>query len=58
MSGSHKPGSTFKATVTSVAGGVATIEGEAEDIAYLVAGVEFVFHVRPVGADDGGGDDQ
>ena len=57
MSGSGKPGSTFKATVTNVNGRVAEIEGEVEDIEYLVTGRQYIFHITPVGTGDGSGDD-
>jgi hypothetical protein len=57
VSGSGKPGATFKATVVSVSGDQAVIEGEAEDLEYLVAGREYVFHVTPVGTGHSDGDD-
>jgi len=51
MSGSGKPGTTFRALVTKSKNGVATISGEVEDVAYLVPGTEYVFNVMP--ADSG-----
>lgn len=58
MSGSGKPGSTFKVKVVTVSNGEAVIEGEAEDFAYLVTGVEYVVHFVPVGSGHTDGDDQ
>ena len=45
MSGSGKPGKTFKAKVLAASLTTATIEAEREDIAYLVPGTEYVFSV-------------
>jgi hypothetical protein len=53
MSGGHKPGKVFKATVLSVSGFTAVLEvEEGEDIEYLagIIGVESVFHVTATGA--------
>jgi hypothetical protein len=55
MSGGHKPGNTFKATVLSVTGTTAVIETDEEDIEYLagIIGVESVFHVTVTGPSGG-----
>jgi hypothetical protein len=58
MSGSGKPGSTFKAVVTQSHAGIATIVGEAEDIAYLVPGTQYLFHVTAVGSHGSAGSDE
>jgi len=55
MSGSGKPGSTFKATVTASSGNTAIIQGGEEDIAYLVTGTTYIFNVTPIGNGGHGG---
>ena len=58
MSGSHKPGATFKILVVSTGDNTAIIQGEEEDIAYLQAGKEYVAHFTAVGnGNDSGGDE-
>jgi len=61
MSGGHKPGKVFKATVLSVSGSTAVIEVEEdEDIEYLagIIGVESVFHVTATSAGGQSGGDK
>jgi len=52
MSGGHKPGKVFKATVLSVSGDTATIKSSEEDINYLagIIDIESLFHVTSPGA--------
>jgi hypothetical protein len=55
MSGSHHPGITFKFTVISSKGSRATIQAQSEDIAYLVAGNDYVGSFLPTPDDDSAG---
>ena len=52
MSGSGKPGATFKFTVISSKGSKATIQAQSEDIAYLVPGHDFIGSFTPTPAND------
>jgi len=58
MSGSGKPGKTFRFTVFSSKGVRATIQAEAEDIAYLVPGHDYVGSFLPAPANDDAGGSQ
>ena len=57
MSGSGKPGATFKFTVISSKGSKATIQAQSEDIAYLVPGNDYVGSFLPTPANDSPGSD-
>ena len=57
MSGSGKPGVTFKFTVISSKGSRATIQAKLEDIAYLVPGNDYVGSFLPTPANDSPGSD-
>jgi len=57
MSGSGKPGVTFKFTVVSVKGSKATIQAQSEDIAYLIPGNNYVGSFLPTPANDASSSD-
>jgi hypothetical protein len=57
MSGSGKPGVTFKFTVVSAKGSKATIQAQSEDIAYLISGHDYVGSFLPTPANDSAGSD-
>ena len=57
MSGSGKPGVTFKFTVISSKGSKATIQAQSEDIAYLVPGNDFIGSFTPTPANNSPGSD-
>ena len=52
MSGSGKPGATFKFTVISSKRSKATIQAQSEDIAYLIPGHDYVGSFLPTPAND------
>jgi len=58
MSGSGKPGATFKFTVISSKGTKATIQATQEEIAYLVPGHDYVGSFVSAPADDSAGSGQ
>lgn len=58
-SGGHRPGETYKVSVTKVSNEKVTFSGDvsgtltvpADDVSYFTVGSEYVLHIRPVVSD-------